>query len=157
MDTYKDTIIYIDMDGVMCNYAKGYAEGLKRNPHQPYPQSEFGFFTRLEPVEDAIETINWLREKFTVYALTRPSVKNIMCYSEKAAWIRDHFDDEMLENLIICCNKSLVKGDFLIDDMTDHGQTEFEGIHLHFGTTDFPNWKEIKEYFEEVLEEEYDF
>lgn len=146
-------VLLFDMDGVLCNYMKSREEGLIQNPHQTYPQSEFGFFTNMEPMEGAIEAFRELEKHYQCYILTRPSTKNLLCYSEKAAWIRDNLGYHVLENLIICCDKSMVKGDFLIDDMTEHGQTEFEGEHIHFGTEKFPDWKTVVEYLEPV----YDF
>jgi len=44
-------------------------------------------------------------------------------------------------------NKSLVKGDYLIDDDHRHGQTEFEGEHIHFGKNkNFQTWSQVVEY-----------
>ena len=53
---------------------------------------------------------------------------------------------EMLNQMILCPDKSLVKGDYLIDDDNRHGQTEFEGEHIHFGTEQFPDWDSVCEY-----------
>ena len=33
-------IVYIDMDGVLCDYNAAKNEALKRNPEQKFPQSE---------------------------------------------------------------------------------------------------------------------
>jgi len=53
----------------------------------------------------------------------------------------------MLNKMILCPDKSLVKGEFLIDDDNRHGQSEFEGEHIHFGKDDnFKNWTEVVEY-----------
>ena len=47
----------------------------------------------------------------------------------------------------MCCDKSLLKGDFLIDDTLEYGQTEFEGELLHFGSGNkFPDWKTVVDY-----------
>jgi 5'(3')-deoxyribonucleotidase len=88
-----------------------------------------------------------LQTKYKVYILTRPSIKNIHCYTEKAEWIKKYLGEEMLETMIICPDKSLVKGDYLIDDDHRHGQTEFEGEHIHFSKDEkFMNWKQVVEY-----------
>ena len=68
-----------------------------------------------------------------------------MCYTEKADWVKRHLGLQELENLIICCDKSLVKGidGFLIDDDDKAGQLDFEGKHIHFGKEEFPDWDAV--------------
>lgn len=41
---------------------------------------------------------------------------NLHSYTEKAQWIQKYFGTEGLKRLILFGNKSLVKGDYLIDD-----------------------------------------
>ena len=76
------------------------------------------FFKQLEPLDGAIEVVNYLRSVDTldVYILTAPSVLNPHSYSEKRIWIENHFDLKFCEKLIISSNKGLLKGDILIDD-----------------------------------------
>lgn len=140
-------IIYVDLDNVTTNFAKAKLKALHENPSQPYPQSEYGFFANLEPIEYAIETINWLIEiGHDVYFLTAPSIKNIGCYSDKAFWVKKHFGEEMLKKLIISYDKSLLIGDYLIDDNINcNKQDKFKGQFIHF-RDDF-NWSDIKFYF----------
>ena len=139
-------IVYIDMDGVLCDYNAAKNEALQRNPEQKFPQSEIGFFENLNPIENAIESINYLKsiEHIDVYILTAPSVKNPHCYTEKRIWIEKHLGIDMTEKLIITANKGLNKGEYLIDDhISGKGQENFEGIILQFGSEKFPSWKEI--------------
>ena len=139
--------LYFDMDGVLCDYMKRYTM-VKELYDLEYPQSQIGFFSRLEPMKGAIEAFKKLRDsgKYNCFILTRPSVKNIHCYTEKAEWIREYLGEDMLENMYIGCDKSRLKGDYLIDDVTEHGQTEFEGEHIHFGSDEFPNWDTVLKY-----------
>ena len=54
---------------------------------------------------------------------------------------------DMVERLIISPNKSLLKGDYLIDDnYTGRFQNEFEGEFIHFGTSEYPDWKSVRKY-----------
>jgi len=41
---------------------------------------------------------------------------NPLSYTEKRVWIEKFFGIDFVEKLIICSNKGLVKGAFLIDD-----------------------------------------
>lgn len=142
----KKKRVYVDMDGVLCDYAGAYKRDIESNPTQIYPQSQFGFFLNLEPLENAIETFKMLEKHFDMWILTRPSVYNVMCYTEKAMWVKNHLGFDIQCKTIIACDKSLLKGDFLIDDTTQFGQTEFEGEFIHFGTDKFPDWKTIRNY-----------
>ncbi len=134
------------MDDTICNFkmaARQYAS-LK------FPQSKIGFFEELEPLEGAIEAVNYLRTvaEYEVYILTAPSVRNVHSYTEKRIWIEKYFDLEFCKKLIICSNKGLLRGDFLIDDyVSGKGQENFEGNLLHYGSDEFPNWKAIRNYF----------
>jgi hypothetical protein len=112
-----------------------------------------GFFENLEPIDGAIESINQLRKQFDVYILTAPSNRNPHCYTEKRLWIEKHFDYEFTERLIISSNKSLLKGDFLIDDYAEgKGQESFGGELIQFGTEKYPDWQAVMEYFEKLQE-----
>jgi len=142
----RKTIIHVDMDDVLCHYTKAFKLALEKNPAISYPQSQYGFFSDLEPIEGAIDAMMRLSclPNTEVYILTAPSYMNPMCYTEKRQWVGKHLGMYFVKRLIICPNKGLVKGDFLIDDnVSGKGQEDFEGIILHFGSNEFPTWKEI--------------
>ena len=42
--TRRPEIIYIDMDGVLCDFQKEHDKRLKEYPMQQYPQAAYGFF-----------------------------------------------------------------------------------------------------------------
>ena len=139
-------VLYVDMDGVLCDFYGAHKKALLKNPHNKYPQSEYGFFTNLEPLPGAIKAMKWLMDStyFDVYILTAPSVKNPLCYTEKRIWVENWLGDEMVNRLIITPNKGLNKGDYLIDDnLHGRGQNLFKGEVIHFGSEEFPNWDEV--------------
>ena len=37
-------IVYVDMDGVLCDFADAHRQALERQPEIAYPQSQYGFF-----------------------------------------------------------------------------------------------------------------
>lgn len=136
--------IYVDMDDTLCDFITPFKTGEYK---LKYPHSKVGFFLNLEPIDGAIEGMNTLMTKYDVWILTRPSIKNTHCYTEKAEWIKKYFGEDMLFKLILCPDKSLVKGDYLIDDDHRHGQTEFEGEHIQFGVDEkFKYWTQVVEY-----------
>lgn len=137
--------VMIDMDGVLCNFQKSYDEKFVKNKIE-YPQSQYGFFRELEPIHNAIESVRKLQTKYDVWILTAPSVLNPLCYSEKREWIEKHFDIDLCYKLIISPDKSLIKGDFLIDDMNTNGQDCFDGEWIEFGGEQFKNWEVVCNY-----------
>ena len=69
-----------------------------------------------------------------------------MSYTEKRIWVEKHLGMALVERLIICPDKSLLKGSYLIDDkVKGHGQDSFEGTVLQYGSVKLPNWSAILE------------
>lgn len=145
--TDSKRIIYIDMDDVLCDFSGAYHAALAINDGIKYPQSQYGFFTNLAAIDGALDALHTLTESnhYEPYILTAPSTRNPLSYKEKRVWIEQYFGYEFVEKLIICSNKGLLKGDYLIDDNTSgKGQENFEGELIHFGSTEFPNWISVK-------------
>lgn len=139
-------IVYIDMDDVLCAYSAAYSKAKKDAPSIAFPQSQYGFFANLSPISGAIESVKSLiaSDKYDVYVLTAPSPRNPLSYTEKRVWIEKHFGLAFTEKLIICPNKGLLKGDLLVDDMTEgKGQENFEGRLIHFGSEKFCDWEKV--------------
>ena len=143
------------MDNVLCDFNKSllarflenrYSKEKVQTIEQQYPQSKVGFFLNLEEMPDAIESFKKLQEKYDVWILTRPSFMNVQCYTEKAQWVMNHLGFDVLKQTIMAGNKSLLKGDYLIDDMNTDHQSEFEGQWIEFGSERFPNWKSVIDY-----------
>ena len=55
-------ILYIDIDGVLANITKSYNTYKEKYPEQPYPQSQYGFFMEMDPIEYAIESVKYLSQ-----------------------------------------------------------------------------------------------
>ena len=139
-------IVYIDMDDVICDYSSAFESDLEANPGIQFPQSQYGFFQKLKPIEGAIISVEALikSEKYVPYVLTAPSTRNPFSYTEKRIWIEKYFGYDFTKRLIICSDKGLLKGDILIDDNTSgKGQENFEGQLIYFGSDEFPNWEAV--------------
>lgn len=146
-------IIYIDMDDVLCDYKRAFNNALKETPNIAFPQSQYGFYANLAPIEGAIESVKKLidSEVFDPFILTAPSTRNPFSYTEKRVWIEKHFGYEFTEKLIISPNKGLLKGDILIDDLVSgRGQEHFEGKILQFGSANYPDWQSVMKFIENI-------
>ena len=95
--------------------------GCFTGPQLEFPQSQFDFYRRLEPLDGAISAVESLiaSSEYDPYILTAPSIHNPMSYTEKRVWIEEKFGFHFVEKLIICSNKGLHKGRYLIDDNLD--------------------------------------
>lgn len=146
-DEKSEAVLYVDMDGVMCDIMAGFRAAKEAQPNVRRPQTVEGFFLNLPVIEGAIEAVEKLRIRFDVYVLSAPSTRNPHSYSEKRIWIERHFDYEFTNKLILSPNKGLLKGRYLIDDFaTGKGQDTFEGELIQFGTEAYPDWESVLSY-----------
>lgn len=144
-------LIYIDMDGVLCDYRKNYIKHKEQFPEVVYPQSQYGFFLDLEPIPGSVEAFLKLSSIHDVWILTAPSFMNPLSYAEKNVWVRKYLGPEYVKRLIMCPNKSLMKGDYLIDDNEwSNWQGDFEGELLLIGSEKFPDLNSTLTFFESI-------
>lgn len=140
-------IVFCDLDGVLCNIYKRAKEFMTIYPEVKYPQSQYGFFMELEEITGGVKYVKMLQEHYDMWFLTAPSTRNPMSYAEKNYWIRTHFGQKWCDKLIICPDKSLLRGSYLIDDnLSGRGQDKFIGELIHFGSAKFPNWHQVSKY-----------
>ncbi len=74
------------------------------------------WFADLEPVPGAIEGIHELAVHFDVWLCTKPLEANVNCRDGKAEWVRRHLRGDWERKLIITPDKSMIRGDILLDD-----------------------------------------
>ena len=64
--------IFIDMDGVICDYFLHARNSLEKSPRQKYPQSQWGFFLDIPEIENAVKSfynkIEYIRNPGTLDA-----------------------------------------------------------------------------------------
>jgi 5'(3')-deoxyribonucleotidase len=129
------------MDDTLCRYSEAHAAALLKQPRMPFPQSQYGFFRDLKEVPHAVEAWHRLSAQHSVYILTAPSLMNPMSYMEKRVWVEEHLGYDAVQNLIIAYDKSMIRGDILIDDKEDsNGQDRFQGRVIQFGSSGYPDW-----------------
>ena len=136
-------IVLIDMDGVICDFDKRAkeleAQGVKGQSLFKHPSA----YKDLEPIEGAIDAWNALQDKYETYILSTPPWSNPDAWAEKRMWVQQHLGDSAKKKLILCHNKGLVIGDFLIDDRIANGVADFKGEHIHFADSKFPGWRDV--------------
>lgn len=155
-------ILLIDQDGVICDYYGQFLKMWKeQHPEKKfleakdlntfYIEDHYGsenldhifaitrskfFFETLPPITGAIEALKQIEAdgEFEPFIVTAPDLDFIDqgCWSEKARYIKHHLGEYWLKRLIITKDKTLVKGNWIIDD-----KPEMKGINTN------PDWTQI--------------
>ncbi len=148
------------MDGVVADFEKRIGElepsliNFKDHPDQEVLSNKIDqicyanpdIFHDLPPIEGAIEAVGKLAEQYEIFFLSTAMWSLPQSFTGKRIWIEDHFGNLGRKRLILSHRKDLLKGDFLVDDRTKNGASEFEGEHIHFGTSKFPDWDSVYAY-----------
>jgi 5'-nucleotidase len=133
--------IFIDMDGVIANFAKAAKEGGWE--HRPDKHVNFG---ELEVMPGAEEALRKLNQDFDIFIASTPPWDRPDMWGAKREWIAKHFP-YLKRKLILTHRKDLLIGDILIDDSRWRGQPDFKGNWLWFGTSqrclDWPSTLEL--------------
>ena len=141
-------ILYIDMDNVLVDFPSGIeklSDEFKIKYKDHYDDAP-GIFSLMDPMENAIESYNKLSKKFDTYILSTSPWNNESAWSDKLKWVKKYLGDVAKKRLILSHHKNLNIGDYLIDDRTKNGASDFKGEHIHFGTEKFPDWNSVINY-----------
>lgn len=156
-------LVLVDMDGVLVDFAAGFwKRWANRWPHAPGREAadptqfyvddqvpaawrtaarelvcEAGFFAELPPVDGAVAALHAMLERgWDVRICTAPILANPTCASDKLAWVEQHLGDGWSERVIVTKDKTLVRGDVLVDDRpTVLGALEPTWRHVLFDAT----------------------
>jgi 5'(3')-deoxyribonucleotidase len=141
-------ILYIDMDNVLVDFPSAF-------PHVPKEvilQYEGrldevpGIFGMMDPIVGAIDAYHELASLFDTYILSTSPWENPSAWSDKLLWVKRHLGVPAYKRLILTHHKNLNQGDFLVDDRINNGVDRFAGKHIHFGTSEFPDWERVVNY-----------
>ena len=151
----KKKILYLDMDGVVADFEQSvlkicpelntasiYGNPKKRDAKiDQICATEPSFFHNLLPMDGAVDAVNQLFPLYDLYFLSSPMWGVPESYIGKRIWIEKSFGVLAKKRLILSHRKDLHIGDYLVDDRTRNGASEFQGFHIYFGTEAFPDWE----------------
>ena len=140
--------LYFDMDGVLVDFQSGLAQQDEKTLREYEGREDEipGIFGVMKPIDGAIEAVHRLSKHYDCYILSTAPWRNPSAWSDKVVWVTKYLDDIFHKRIVITHCKHLCKGDYLIDDRSKHGVTEFDGEWIHFGSEKFPNWDAVLEY-----------
>ena len=140
--------LYFDMDGVLVNFQSG-IDKLSDEVKKEYEgnlDNVPGIFGLMEPKTGAIEAVHKLKEHYDVYILTTAPWKNPSAWADKVEWVTRHLNDVFHKRIVMTHCKHLLchsDKDYLIDDRTANGASEFGENLIQFGSERYPNWESV--------------
>lgn len=147
-------IIYVDMDGVIVDLEpliQKYIDAYKFKAESGglVVDTIPGLFRDPLPMKDALESVKklFMSPKYDVYILSTAPWDNPSAWTDKRLWI-ERYLPFMKKRLILSHNKHLNSGDYLIDDRTKNGASQFKGHHILFGGDKYPNWKSVLDFLQ---------
>lgn len=127
-------LIFVDMDDVLADFYSAATD----NPYKIVNENlmwEPNFFLNLKPTIGSQNTIRKLQKLgYRVMVLTKPLAGHPECASQKIEWIQRYFP-QLHDQIILTHDKTIINGDYLIDDDLESWKIGFEkngGTFVHF-------------------------
>ena len=164
--------LIIDMDNVMADISTQFqrwytkATGIVIDPKSligkpepdAFPDRELawsflftpGFFKDVPVMQDSQEVIAELNKKYEVFIVSS-ALEFPQSLPEKFAWLQEHFSFLSWTQIVFCGNKSVIRGDYMIDDYLKN-LDYFDGVKMLYtaphnqlleGHNRVNNWQEI--------------
>jgi len=141
-------IVYVDMDNVLVDFKTGIdklSEDEKAFYERRYDEVPH-IFSKMEPMENALESFKLLCQKYDTYILSTSPWENPTALNDKLDWVKKYLGNHAYKRLILSHHKHLNHGDYLIDDREKNGADKFVGELILFGGEKYPDWKSVIKY-----------
>jgi len=129
-------VVLLDMDGVLVDWDRGFARawgGRSKIGRDDYAMERCvpealgeaakavfhaeRFFAELPPMPGAVAAVKEMASRgYHVLFCTSPVLTSSSCPSEKFEWVRRHFGPGWVSRIVLTSDKTVVRGDILIDD-----------------------------------------
>ena len=150
----KKKILFLDMDGVMVDLVQACAdidptldisyggdnEAEKKRAFKEFAVKNPQLFETAPLMKGAYEAFERLKDIYDVYFLSTPMWDAPSSYTAKALWVKNYFPEDGFQRLILSHHKHLCQGAILVDDTYNNGADKFTGVHILFGSEQYPDW-----------------
>lgn len=145
----KRKILYIDLDNTIVDFMSGVnkVDETVRSQYEGEYDNIPHVFSLMDPMPQAIEAVASLFDKYDCYILSTAPFDNATAWADKLLWVKKYLP-MFHKRLILSHHKNLLKGDYLIDDLTKNGAALFEGEHIQIGQSPFENWQKVRAYLD---------
>ena len=102
-------IVYVDMDGVLVDFQSG-IDSLTEEQRQSFKDGLDdvpGIFSKMKPVEGALEAYEELTRHFDVYILSTAPWNNPSAWTDKLLWVKKYLGDLAHKRLILSHNRKI--------------------------------------------------
>lgn len=140
--------LFFDMDGVLVDFESGLeqVDAATKSQYADRPEDIPGLFSLMKPLPGTIEAVNLLAQHYDVFILSTAPWQNPSAWSDKLTWVVDHLGDVFYKRIFLTHRKDLCLGDYLIDDRSKHGASDFPGEWIQFGSEKYPDWDAVIAY-----------
>jgi 5'-nucleotidase len=145
--------IFLDMDNTLVNTLPvlNRATDLAVDFGVEKPDQIPGIFRNLEPIDGAVAGVQELADRAELYILTTAPWNNVSSWSDKLAWLTEHFGNgptsPFYKKVIMAHTKDVArgKGGILIDDRPYHGAAEWDSekyqtVWIQYGYDERLTW-----------------
>lgn len=108
----------IELDRIKGKFLSAFLEPKYVDLIRSYPYRE-GFFRDLEVMENSQEIVRQLQNRYEVFIVSS-TTQHPNAPKSKLEWLNEHFPFIHYANIVFCGNKSIIRGDYLIDDHPMH-------------------------------------
>ncbi|MDM9630250.1 hypothetical protein [Robiginitalea aurantiaca] len=140
-------IVYVSIDRIIAEIEHKLmlqvCECLQMQP----TKNDISVYDIVPPVSGGLEAVHSLLKipQFDVYFISTPYWPDDVAWGDRKFWAERLFDKQDIEKrLILCHEKQLLIGDYLIDDSWMNGSIKFMGQWIAIGVdSKFPTWDEV--------------
>ena len=150
MENTHNKIFLVDLDGVIADFSLGVVNEYNKiytppftleqaeniygiSDKEPYKSivGQPEFFANLPIMSNTLKGLEYLAKcSKAIYFCTKPKLENPYCELGKKEWVQKHLGPDWVRKIIFTKDKTLIRGDYLIDDKEQKGL-------LH------PMWKQL--------------